>query len=109
MVVGNNLPLRGHLPADDLGADVGTDDVRLSHVPDPPHQAELAVPQTHDGVPAEHERLASFFRSRDLGEHHAGHQALNHYSSHRLHAHHEHALGALFGGVTVTVPEERKK
>lgn len=53
---------------DDQSADRCIDEMRASHVPESKEQTVLAVPQTDDGMPAEHHRVRTVLRSGELGE-----------------------------------------
>ena len=89
------LALLGLPRADQLRADAGADDVRLSHVSDAEHEAQLAIPLADDGAAAEQQRLRPLLGPRHLGEHDAHHERLNHHASDALQAHDEDRLGTL--------------
>ena len=76
LVVGHLLALGGDARADHLGADVGGDDVRLAHIADAEHEAQLAVALVDDGVAAEEQRLRPHLGPRQLREDHAHHVGL---------------------------------
>ena len=54
-------------------------DADLGQVCQPDHQVEVAVPARDQRVPAEHDRLPSVRRLRELGKHDAGHASLEFY------------------------------
>ena len=73
------LPFSSDTHSDHLGADAGADYVRLAHVADAEHEAQLAVPLANDGVAAKQQRLRSHLGARQFREHHAHHEGLHVY------------------------------
>lgn len=93
-----------YLALDELGAHMRFDDVTLAHVADAEHEGELAVALADDGVPAEEQRLRALLGPRQLGEHHAHHERLDHHARDALQTHHEDGGGAVLLGVARPVP-----
>jgi hypothetical protein len=95
LVHGQQLALLGLPRADQLRADACADDVRLAHVADAEHEAQLAVALADDGAAAEQQRLRPLLGPRHLGEHDAHHERLDHHARDALQAHDEDRLGTL--------------
>jgi hypothetical protein len=83
----DGLALLGDALLDELRAHVRLDDVRAAHVADAEDETHLAVALADDGVAAEQQCLRPLLGPRQLGEHDAHHERLDHHPSDALQAH----------------------